>query len=896
MSSPSSVSNTTPTTTSEVRQSADDLARAAGCVSPSHDATVMQQVGERPPSSSTAVRFTSEVEENGGPQGPLQTQAPQATQASSLPGSTLIKTNKHRQTTHKIIKRKSGAAAKGPSDLCRTVAIKQGLAKKTATGGLRRVASLRNAQAVARKTSQDDVRKLADVSLLDTSTMSPQKSLTQPQSEMQPEGSQAPQAPPVQEREAVEPPTAPPRKDHYTIVFSTTPESKAASEEEEEKEIAKPALQEEWSRVDADLKDQGVWEDNRSETTDGNWTDVESEGRPSILPPMGGRTGVCKDLATERAQEYLALGKGALESSKTLKRELRATAVECLQNLYGLVLSLADSRNRHRLRLEEERSRAARELVRVEREHNRAMRSLEERLKETKEALSGTHRAVEGVQGWLNYEMDGFMQTLKATIKESCRTPAPVTPPDTNTIPTPCRHQDQDQALQDLKKTIGDLTNEIHYLKVDLTEGTSRRQERQRSESPPKEAPQSPPTTELIEAGIMALKTDLEEVKSLIKGRSPVSRTALSEELQSATQPLMKKADRILEEVLEVKDVAYTSGGPTPGTSFGLATELAITDTQTQIESLINPLRADVSEVASQSKELNKTLTWINSSLKSKQETTTSEAAPPKHRISYASVAKKTPKAQHTLIVESTDPTKTGDGVIEDIRSTLDFTTGVTVDRVRKAKNRKVVLSCEKEEDAKRLHENIKTNATLKVKKATTMNPLVRVVNVLSYHTDTEIVENIKAQNKKLFSDLAPVQSTMKVRYRKRARNELQCHPVLEVSPELHKRMLEEGSVHIGLQKRLVEDQSPLVQCAKCLGYGHTKALCKESQQLCNYCGGQHSWQECRNREQGNPPRCKNCVRAKADTSESAPHVAFDPSCPQWQIWDGIARSKIAYC
>lgn len=76
--------------------------------------------------------------------------------------------------------------------------------------------------------------------------------------------------------------------------------------------------------------------------------------------------------------------------------------------------------------------------------------------------------------------------------------------------------------------------------------------------------------------------------------------------------------------------MAYTSGGPTLGASLGLATELAITDTQAQIESLINPLRADVSEVASQSKALTKTLTWINSSLKSKKDSETATAAAPK--------------------------------------------------------------------------------------------------------------------------------------------------------------------------------------------------------------------------------------------------------------------------
>jgi hypothetical protein len=132
-----------------------------------------------------------------------------------------------------------------------------------------------------------------------------------------------------------------------------------------------------------------------------------------LLPKIGAFTGVCKDLATERARDFLNAGKEALESSKTLKRELRAVAVENLGNLYELVLSLADSR--HRLSLETERTRAARELMRVERAHNKQLikerERFEQRLKETKEEVAKTGTAVNGVQSWLNFEMDGLIKT-----------------------------------------------------------------------------------------------------------------------------------------------------------------------------------------------------------------------------------------------------------------------------------------------------------------------------------------------------------------------------------------------------------------------------------------------------------------------------------------------------
>jgi hypothetical protein len=162
---------------------------------------------------------------------------------------------------------------------------------------------------------------------------------------------------------------------------------------------------------------------------------------------------------------------------------------------------------------------------------------------------------------------------------------------------------------------------------------------------------------------------------------------------------------------------------------------------------------------------------------------------------------------------------------------------------------------------------------------------------VLTYLKDHEMVEQIKAQNGKLFGNLPGDQQHIRLKYRKRARNPMQCHAVLEVAPKLHKRMLEAGTVHISIHRRDVEDQSPLVQCSKCHAFGHPKALCKESAQYCNYCGGALSWQECKARQENRPPRCRNCK-----TQDVFPHMAFSEECPERKVWDRLARSKIAYC
>ncbi|XP_048484006.1 serine/arginine repetitive matrix protein 1-like [Plutella xylostella] len=123
------------------------------------------------------------------------------------------------------------------------------------------------------------------------------------------------------------------KNDFYAIVVSSTPVKSPRKSPSPSRELE-------------------AADDEQEALTDEDWTDIESvaSGRESLLPPVIGKhTGVCKDLATARAREYLMAGKGAIESANNLKREIRTIAVEQLSNLYEMVLYLADSRNRHKL-------------------------------------------------------------------------------------------------------------------------------------------------------------------------------------------------------------------------------------------------------------------------------------------------------------------------------------------------------------------------------------------------------------------------------------------------------------------------------------------------------------------------------------------------------------------
>lgn len=264
----------------------------------------------------------------------------------------------------------------------------------------------------------------------------------------------------------------------------------------------------------------------------------------------------------------------------------------------------------------------------------------------------------------------------------------------------------------------------------------------------------------------------------------------------------------------------------------------------------------------------------------------------------YAKVTAKLPppKPNHTLIISSPDPQNTSDKVIEKIRDVLDTkATGARVDQVRKGRNQKVIIRCSTKEDLDLVHKRVMLDKNLKAEIAKAGNPQIIIKDVLSYLKDSEIVENLFVQNKHLLNGINTKESMMRVKYRKRARNPHECHPIIELSPQLYQRFMEAEKVYIGLQRRPVADHSPLVQCTKCLGFGHTKKICREKSDLCSHCGEAHSWEQCNKRIEGKPPLCINCAEAKTKGTDQN-HNAFSMECSERARWDAIARSKIAYC
>lgn len=254
-----------------------------------------------------------------------------------------------------------------------------------------------------------------------------------------------------------------------------------------------------------------------------------------------------------------------------------------------------------------------------------------------------------------------------------------------------------------------------------------------------------------------------------------------------------------------------------------------------------------------------------------------------------------TRSALHSIVVASKDGNETGDEVLDRVRRAVDAKEGwIRVERVRKAKDRKIIMGFETTEDRNKIKERLeKDGVNLEVEEVKNKDPLLILRDVLLMHTDEEVLKAVRNQNPELFHGLEKVEQRMTIRYRRRTRNPHLNHVVLSVSPTIWRRAMELEKLRIDLQKVRVEDQTPLIQCTRCLGYGHGKRLCKEPEDLCSHCGGPHLRAHCADWLAAELPSCRNCQRAKLEMTS---HNAFSVDCPVRKKWENLARSTVAYC
>ncbi|CAK1591430.1 unnamed protein product [Parnassius mnemosyne] len=623
-----------------------------------------------------------------------------------------------------------------------------------------------------------------------------------------------------------------------------------------------------------------------SETEDTAESDADSGDTNTSLDASTRSIGGSRMLLNElprHANEILQRAKTELEKSGNLKREIRESVVSGLYTLYEMILKFSDSRMLHMLESNKQKLNVSRESERLTQRHARFMHETLGQYALLKENIEKLQKETESARLILSYDL---CEVVNATKRELVNLK--------NEISTGPSIISQMQLLRDeLRQLQENMSNRRDLNRQDLDVSVLVKEMRELRSTfdeliskkeiypPPEyreELAESTKTSEHLLHQITEIKTQLSsEVKELRQNILVMSQNVqglMTNHSNFSLPSVQASIEELRKDTKELRDTTVDSAAPIRVAIEGLRKELK---TMSQIEeaeqiSYNTQLTEDILHT-SESKQQPLTVKQKNSSL------------------TYSEVVR---KPHYPIIVESIDPRCTSDDIIKEIKSGIDVVAlGIGISNVKKAKNQKVLISCESEEDRNILQNNLKnTTAKLTVHKLTAKNPLLRLIGVIFDLTDKKIEEAIIKQNSSLLKDISPAQQYLRVVRRMKGRTSSTCNVVLEVSSQIWTKFRNQ-KIRVGFQIVPAVDQSPIIQCFRCLGFSHRARECQAQRINCGYCAEAHDTRECHNRNMA--PKCINCIDKKGNDPNCS-HPAYSPECVEWRKWDRIARSTISYC
>lgn len=218
------------------------------------------------------------------------------------------------------------------------------------------------------------------------------------------------------------------------------------------------------------------------------------------------------------------------------------------------------------------------------------------------------------------------------------------------------------------------------------------------------------------------------------------------------------------------------------------------------------------------------------------------------------------------------------------IRAVVPAEVGLKVINIRRANANNVRLVVESADLEKLKSLDTLKQAGLEIKEDGGLKPRMLVRFVPSNITGDDFIKTLIAMN---MPNADP--TTAKIIYLYPIRENMNTRNiVIEVDPKLRDILKAQGRVFFQWQSFPVEDHVKILQCFKCLEFGHLARDCgKET--ACGHCAQGHETRNCPNRNLA--PKCLNCIRAKLPNA----HSALDGrNCPilKRRIGDKVAQIK----
>lgn len=194
---------------------------------------------------------------------------------------------------------------------------------------------------------------------------------------------------------------------------------------------------------------------------------------------------------------------------------------------------------------------------------------------------------------------------------------------------------------------------------------------------------------------------------------------------------------------------------------------------------------------------------------------------------------------------------------------------GIKIDRVIKGKSKSVRIVAARD-DLDKLQPML-DKIGMDVRRVDKLNPRLIVRDIPVDINKQHFIKDLIKQNLDGVNE-----EDVKLVYWFPAKNRQSTSAVVEVSPGVRSKLLNQARVYLGWSSCRVADHVRVLQCYKCLNFGHVAKDCRAASDVCGHCCGEHESRLCPNK--ASIRKCHNCVSAKIVAVD---HSAFDTfACP----------------
>ena len=254
----------------------------------------------------------------------------------------------------------------------------------------------------------------------------------------------------------------------------------------------------------------------------------------------------------------------------------------------------------------------------------------------------------------------------------------------------------------------------------------------------------------------------------------------------------------------------------------------------------------------------------------------------------------KTPVSRPAIVIgSSSSDVKTSKDVIGVFRKDVKFTdVAFAPAKVQPVSNGKVRVEFADVSQRDVTLKKLSGVTSLRAEPARRVRPLV-VLKGVSRDVDVgDVIDVIGRQN----PSVSVTGDSLRVRFVRRNRKDELYNVVLEVSPDVRVQLLQLGRVNVNHQRVNVSDFSSLVQCFKCLGFGHTQAKCTADVKSCSHCAASgHDFASCPVKSDVDAAKCVNCCKSGRQSSDVKHSATSERQCPTIKAMQKRIAARVDY-